>query len=198
VKEASAMASISKAGPATTLGEFLARRDIDEKPYLEFIDGRVEAKMSPQSDDCHIQGELRDALMRFALPRRLGLAFTELRCTFGGRSILPDVVFVAWDGLPLDATGRLAGVLAEAPDLHVEVLSPDQSRRDVRDRLAHSLAHGTRLGWFLDPEREVIEVFRPDRAPEVLPADGVLAGEPVLPGFALPVAEVWSWLRPGR
>jgi Uma2 family endonuclease len=195
--EAPAMGSISQAGPATTLEAFLSRRDIDEKPYKEFIDGRVEEKMSPQQDHSLLQVELGTALNAYARTRRLGLAFTELRCTFGGRSILPDVAVLAWDRLVFNATGRLVNVPTEAPDLHVEVLSPDQSRRDVRGRLVHSTAHGTRLGWFLDPEREVVEVFRPDRAPEVLPADGILTGEPVLPGFALPVAEVWGWLRPG-
>jgi Uma2 family endonuclease len=192
------MATVPKAGPTYTLEAFLARPDLDRKPYLEFIDGHVEGKMSPQSDHCHLQGELRDALMQFARPRRLGLAFVELRGSFGGRSIVPDLVFLSWDRVPRDATGRLGGILTEAPDLHVEVLSPDQSRREVRDRLAHSTAHGARLGWLLDPERESVEVFRPGAAPETLPADGVLAGEPVLPGFALPVAELWAWLRPGR
>ena len=192
------MATAPQAGPTPALEAFLARSDIDEKPYREFVDGRIEVKMSPQADHSHIQGELRDALMRFARPRRLGIAFVELRCTVGGCSIVPDVVFLTWDHLTLDAAGRLARGPAGVPDLHVEVLSPDQSRRDVRERLVHSTSHGTQLGWFLDPDREVAEVFRPGQAPETLPADGVLAGEPVLPGFALPVADIWAWLRPGR
>jgi Uma2 family endonuclease len=192
------MATAPHAGPAPTLEAFLARPDLDRKPYLEFVDGHVEEKMSPQQDHSLLQVKLAAALIGFAEPSRLGLVFSELRCTFGGRSILPDVAVLAWDRLVFGPGGRLVNVPTGAPDLHVEVLSPDQSRRDVRDRLAHSISHGARLGWFLDPERESVEVFRPGAAPETLPADGVLAGEPVLPGFALPVAEIWSWLRPGH
>jgi Uma2 family endonuclease len=199
MKEASAMASISKAGPATTLGEFLARRDIDGKPYLEFIDGRVEAKMSPRSRHVRIQKLLVARLDAFALGRGgLGEAFPELRCTFGGRSILPDVAFFRRDRITYAADGRITDEMFAAPDLHIEVLSPDQQRREVRERLVHSAAHGARLGWLIDPYTDAAEVHRPGAPMLVVAGDGVLTGEPVLPGFALPVADLWACLGPPR
>ena len=51
------------------------------------------------------------------------------------------------------------------------------------------------LGWLIDPERETIDVFRPGRPVERMAPDGVLDGEPVLPGFRLGVAEVFGWLE---
>jgi Uma2 family endonuclease len=62
------------------------------------------------------------------------------------------------------------------------------------------VAHGCPLGWLIHPERKYVDVYRPGRPVGRLAADGVLEGEPVLPGFRLPVAEVFGWLiyrRPG-
>lgn len=193
------MATAPHADPATTLEEFLARPDIDEKPYKELVDGRIEIKMSPQQKHGLIQVELGAAINQFARPRRLGLAFVELRCNYAGRSILPDVTFLRSEHLLIDEEGELTNdLLLGVPDIHVEIVSPDQSVRPQRDRLLHSAAHGTALGWLIDPYRKRVEVVRPGGTIETLPEDGQLTGDPVLPGFVLPVAEIWSWLRPGR
>jgi Uma2 family endonuclease len=193
------MASTTNAGQALTLDQFLARPDIDRKPYLEFIDGHVEVKMSPQSRHGSLQVRLARALLNFAEPQDLGEVFSELRCTYAGRSILPDVAFVKRERVVLDAEGELTEEpFRGAPDLHVEIVSPDQAIAEQRERLVHSTAHGAALGWLIDPYRKRVEVVGPGGAVVTLDEDGVLAGEPVLPGFALPVAEIWSWLRPGR
>jgi Uma2 family endonuclease len=198
MKGVSVMASVPRAESAPTLEAFLARPNIDEKPYLEFIDGRVEAKMSPQQRHGLLQIELGGALNAYARPRRLGLAFVELRCSYAGRSILPDVAFVTREHVIVDAEGEIStDLFLGAPDLHVEIVSPDQAIAEQRERLLHSTAHGAALGWLIDPYRKRVEVVRPGGAVVTLDEDGVLAGEPVLPGFALPVAEVWGWLRPG-
>jgi Uma2 family endonuclease len=187
-----------KVQAAMTLEEFLRRPDIDEKPYKEFYDGRIEAKMSPEASHGRIQIRLGARLDDFAMPRGLGEAFVELRCSFGGRSMLPDVSFLLEANIVRDETGRLIDEpYSRPPDIHVEVRSPSQTLKKQRGKLEHSLAHGCPLGWLIDPNRETIDVFRPGREPERLPADGVLEGEPVLPGFRLPAAEVFGWLRRG-
>jgi Uma2 family endonuclease len=76
----------------------------------------------------------------------------------------------------------------------VEIISPDQSVRKAQGQLRHSVAQGCPLGWLIHPEREFLDVYRPDRPVERLAADGALEGDPVLPGFRLPAAEVFGWL----
>jgi Uma2 family endonuclease len=83
------------------------------------------------------------------------------------------------------------------PDIHIEIISPDQSVKKSREKLSHSTAHGCPLGWLIHPEKKTIDVFRPGRPAERLAPDGILEGEPVLPGFRLPVSEVFGWLKPG-
>jgi Uma2 family endonuclease len=178
-----------------TLEEFLRRPDIDEPPYLEYIDGRIEAKVSPKKKHSELQGELRDRFNRFATPPRLGRAYIELRCTFAGRSIIPDVVFLLKAHIELDDQGEPLDDTPWPPDIHVEIVSPDQSARKARNALIFSTAHGCPLGWLIDPYKKTIDVHRPGRAVERLAPDGVLEGEPVLPGLRLPAAEVFGWLK---
>ena len=180
-----------------TLEEFLRRGDIEAKPYLEYIDGRVEAKAVPKAKHSVIQRGLIIAFGRF---EDIGETFPELRCTFEGRSIVPDVVFLLDAHIQVDEHGEYVNEVRIPPDIHVEILSPDQTARSAHEKLLHSTAHGTALGVFIDPERRTIDVYRPDRPPERLGDGGAIDGGPVLPGFRLPAAEVFGWLsrrRPG-
>jgi len=188
------VATESRIEGAMSLAEFLAWPRIDEKPYLEFHDGRIEAKVSPQSQHSMIQLNLPPAVNGFARPRRRGLALPELRCTFGGRSILPDIAFLLLAKFPLNVKKKLLGEVFAPPDIHVEVRSPGQSTARNIEKIEHSLRHGCPLGWFLDPDHERASVFRPGQSVEHLKPDGYLDGDPVLPGFRLAVAEVFGWL----
>src|SRR5262245_18839256 len=83
------MASPARVRENLTLEEFL--RLPEEKPYLEYIDGRIEAKVSPQFKHSLIASRLTQHLNQFSQPANLGFALVELRCTFTGRSIVPDI-----------------------------------------------------------------------------------------------------------
>lgn len=187
------MASTSQGRATMTLEEFL--RLPEEEPSLEFIDGRVEVKVSPQKKHCVIEDDLTACLNHFARPSRRGRAFGELRCTFAGRSIVTDVAFLLREHIEVDEQGEPIDETRRPPDIHVEILSPDQAVRKSHEKLLHSTSHGCSLGWFIHPYRKTIDVYRPGREVECLGLDGVLEGEPVLPGFRLPVSEVFGWLK---
>jgi Uma2 family endonuclease len=188
------MATRSQARTGMTLEEFLKWPRIDEKPYLEYFDDRIEAKMSPKTLHSVLQGEIFAELNRIARPTRIGRAFTELRCTFAGRSIVPDVVFLLDEHIEVDAQGLFVNEIMIPPDIHVEIRSPRQSIKKSKEKIQHSVDHGCPLGWFLDPDRQTIDVFRPRVPPERLPDDGFLDASPILPGFRVAVAEVFGWL----
>lgn len=73
-----------------TLAEFLERPET--KPAKEYMDGQVIQKPMPQGKHSALQGELVPAINSIVKLKRIARAFPELRCTFGGRSIVPDVV----------------------------------------------------------------------------------------------------------
>jgi Uma2 family endonuclease len=179
-----------------TLEEFLALSEIDEKPYLEFIDGKVEAKVSPQTKHSRIQSQLLRCLEDAAENGLVGLPLPELRCTFAGRSLVPDIAFLLHEHIELDPDGEYRDETLRPPDIHIEIVSPDQAVRKNRDRILFSIAHGCPLGWLIDPERKKVEVHRPGQPIQTLIGGGYIDGSPVLPGFRLAASELFGWLRP--
>ena len=99
----------------------------------------------------------------------------------------PDVAFISTERFPLADT---TGYPACAPDLVVEVLSPDDRPGKVLAKVRDWLSAGTRLVWVVDPERRVARVYRRDGSETLVAVDGVLDGEDGLPGFSCPLASV--------
>ena len=190
------MASPARVGATLTLEEFLRTPGIDERPYKEFIDGRIETKMSPRAKHSLVTLRLLDHMLRHARPGQLGLPLPELRCTFAGRSLIPDIAFLLAVHIRVDESGRILNVVLCPPDIHIEIVSPDQSVEKCREKLRFSVSHGCPLGWLIDPERETVQIFRPGRRPRLVAIGGILEGEPVLPGYRLPLHELFGWMNP--
>ncbi len=98
----------------------------------------------------------------------------------------PDVAFLR--------AGRVAispGYVEGAPDLAVEVLSPDDRRGYVREKVKEWLEAGTRLVWVVDPRTRTVAVHEPGRKTRVLREANVLRGGDVLPGFELAVRDIF-------
>ncbi len=93
----------------------------------------------------------------------------------------PDVAFVSRERTP---EPELAGYAELAPDLVVEVLSPDDRPGAVLAKVADWLEAGTRLIWVVDPERRLVRVYRADGSESVVTAGASLDGEDVVPGFS--------------
>ncbi|PSR16005.1 hypothetical protein C8255_20125 [filamentous cyanobacterium CCP3] len=108
-----------------TLAEFLQQPET--KPAREYIDGHIIQKPMPQGQHSTIQGELVTAINAVTKPSKLAWAFPELRCTFGGRSIIPDVSVFRWQRLPTNDDGTIANTFSAAPDWTIEILSSEQS-----------------------------------------------------------------------
>ena len=83
-----------------TLEDFLKLPET--KPASEFIDGQMLQKPMPQGKHSTIQGDLVSAIDTVLKPERIARAYPELRCTFGDRSIVPDVAVFAWERIPRD------------------------------------------------------------------------------------------------
>ena len=100
----------------------------------------------------------------------------------------PDACFVSAERLP---PGELpASFLDIAPDLVVEVLSPEDTAGEVQQKVSEWLAAGTRLVWVIDPRRRSATVYRPLGDPQYLSENDVLGGEDVIPGFTCQVRDL--------
>ena len=101
----------------------------------------------------------------------------------------PDVAFVSSQILP---GGRLPqGFLHGAPDLAVEVLSPSDNPVDVQQKVRDYLEAGARLVWVVAPQAKAVTVYRADGSARLLREQEHLEGEDLLPGLAIPLAEVF-------
>jgi Uma2 family endonuclease len=93
----------------------------------------------------------------------------------------PDVAFISRARLPDQPPSGFAEV---APDLAVEVLSPDDRPGEVLEKVADWLKAGARMVWVVDPIRETARVYRADGNESTHGVGDALEGEEVLPGFS--------------
>ena len=176
-----------------TLAEFL--RLPETKPAKEYINGQICQKPMPQGKHNVIQGELVTAINQIVKPPQRARAFPELRCTFGDRSIVPDIAVFLWHRIPRDQQGAVANTFLLAPDWTIEILSPDQNQTRVTQNILHCLQQGTQMGWLIDPAEQMLLIYCPQQEPVVLdqPAEMI----PV-PRFAstlqLTVKGLFTWL----
>jgi Uma2 family endonuclease len=177
--------------PPLTLAEFLELPET--KPASEFVDGEIIQKPMPQGEHSLLQGTACEKINQIVSPEKIAKAFPELRCTFGGRSIVPDVSVFRWHRIPLQPNGRVANRFLIHPDWAIEILSPEQSQTKVLSNLLHCIQNGTELGWLIDPAEDSILTLLPDQRIQLLSGADLL---PTLPGIDLPltVDQVFSWL----
>lgn len=101
----------------------------------------------------------------------------------------PDGIFVSTARL---GGGISRGILEGAPDLAVEVRSPNDRPGEIGRKIADYLAHGVRAVWDVDPDARTITVHHPGARPRVLRGDDVLDGGEVLPGFGVVTRDVFA------
>lgn len=177
-----------------TLEEFLQLPETE--PASEYIDGLVIQKPMPQGEHSAIQTELAPAINAVFKPNQIARAFTELRCTFGGRSTVPDIAVFLWNRIPRKENGGVANIFSLAPDWTIEILSPDQSQTKVTKNILHCLKHGTQMGWLIDPNERCVFVYLFDRPTAVYDEPEARLPTPdFAQGFHLTVEALFGWLN---
>ncbi len=173
--------------------EELARLAIDRP--CELVDGRI-VFMSPASGEHGlVASQAHSLLANFVDPRGLG-AVTSAETGFLVRRNpdhvrAPDVAFVSKE---LIARYRASGetFFPQAPELAVEVLSPDDSWERTLEKVREYLAAHGKLVWVVSPLAEQVYVFAPAKPVRVLGLEDQLDGGEALPGFRAPVAVLFG------
>ena len=177
----------------TSLAVFLKLPE--EKPALEFMDGKVSQKVSPKARHGGLQFELGRLLYDSSGPSRPIRIFTETRETYAEASLVPDLSVFRRERVQKDQDGSLADDVFIPPDIGVEIHSPSQTIKSQRKRCRWYVEHGVRVSLLLLPRTETVEVFRPDAAPVVARgADRIDLGD-IAPGLGFVVAELFAVLH---
>ncbi|MBO0348385.1 Uma2 family endonuclease [Phormidium pseudopriestleyi FRX01] len=176
-----------------TLEEFFKLPETE--PASEYIEGKIIQKPMPKGKHSSIQTELATTINAALRGPKIARAFSELRCTFSGQSIVPDVSVFVWERIPRDENGEIANIFTAPPDWILEILSPEQSQTKVTKKILYTLKHGTQMGWLIDPQEKTIFVYHPQQQTEVFDEP---EQEIPVPAFAselrLTVAEIFGWL----
>jgi len=170
----------------TTADQLLRAGDIGR---CELVRGELVMMVPPGGEHGAIGNEIAVRLTLFVKPRRLGTVLGEAGFILArdpDTVRAPDVAFLR--------AGRtiVRGYLEGAPDLAVEVLSPDDRPGYVRERVAEWLEPGARAVWVVDPRARTVAVHEPTRRARLLRESEVLPGGDVLPGFELLVREIFG------
>ena len=132
-------------------------------------------------------------LRAFIVPRNLGLLSGEsgMMRLFPGLVRVPDLAFASWDRIPgrRYPTEAIAGFV---PDLAIEVLSRSNTKKEMTRKRREYFQAGVRLVWEVDPRARTVAVYEVPERPTVLEIGQTLDGGQVLPGFALPVADLFA------
>ena len=102
----------------------------------------------------------------------------------------PDISFLAIAKIP--NTGLPAGYIQGAPDLAVEIVSPGDAASEIQNKVQDYLAYGVQLVWIVYPQQHLVIVYYPDGTSRTLRDTDMLMGEPVIPGFACLVGDIFA------
>ena len=180
---------MSRRTGAVTVDEFARLPDDDFK--YELVSGVVH-RMSPVGG-LHgvIVTRLIVALNAWAEQHHAGVVMTETGFVLATGPVTvraPDVSFVRRERI--EASGLPIGFWRGAPDLAVEVLSPDDRPRDVAAKVREYLTHGGALVWVIDPAVQTVTVHS-TAASVSLACNQFLDGGDVLPGFSVPISRLF-------
>jgi Uma2 family endonuclease len=184
--------------PGTATEQDLLRL-VEGDRLVELIDGTLVEKPVGWMES-RIATELSRKLGNYIEPRRLGQiagADGTLRMK-SGRVRLPDITFVSNDDIPADWSPEQP-IPDLPPTLAVEVISVSNTAEEMRIKTREYFDSGARLVWLIYPKTKTVAVFETASAEPtrtVTEAD-TLDGAPAVPGFSIPVSEIFAPLTRG-
>lgn len=175
-----------------TAGELLSLPD--DGIRRELIRGELRQMAPAGFRHGHVAGRIHNRLGPFVEEHALGIvcaAETGFRLATDPDTLrAPDVAFVSRERLA--EAGEPDGFFPGAPDLAVEVVSPNDSYRDLHEKVLGWLRAGARMAIVADPASRTVTVYRPGGEAEVLTADDTLDGDDVVPGWRVLVGEFFG------
>ncbi|MCS7300721.1 MAG: Uma2 family endonuclease [Fimbriimonadales bacterium] len=189
------MTSATRTQHKLTAEEF-ARLCADGKPR-ELVRGEVVDTMPVGTWHAITASFIDFKLRQFlsSLDRKLGVVMVELGVVirYGDTESVraPDVAFIRYERLPNPLP---QGYAEFVPDLAIEVVSPHDAYMEVQDKVHELLSAGVEVVWVIDPQNRKVEVHQKGASVQVLSAGDTLTCETILPGFSLPVSEIFAEL----
>ncbi len=165
-----------------------------EEPLYEIVNGD-KVELPPMSIYANlIAGRIYFALEAFLRGHALGTPVMEALVILDretNRRRRPDVTFVASDRWPLDREVPETGDWDVVPTLAVEVISPHDLSKEVEGKLNEYFAHGVEAVWVVHPEHRRVYCYSSPTETKILDESATLDGGDLLPGFQLPLSDLF-------
>lgn len=177
--------------PKQTVQDFEAYIALPENAdrLFELIDGEITEKV-PTEEHAILAALLSGEIYLYLKQHPIGRVAVVPRHKIpkdAHNARMPDIAFTSQErALPVTTSGAVP----QMPDLAVEIQSPDDSTLKMREKALYYLTNGGRLVWLVFPRKQQIEVHTADEI-NVLSISDTLDGGDVLPGFALPVKDIF-------
>lgn len=173
-----------------TAAEFdhIASLPENREKRLEYIGGEI-VEVGSNNYASQVAGIILFFVQLFIRERGIGGSVTGADGGYivSGERYIPDVAYISLARQPQPSHEAYN---PNPPDLAVEVLSPTDDPASLRIKVVNYLRAGTTV-WVVDPIKKQLEVYVPGEAPQTLTAAETLKGDPVLPGFAVPVNDLF-------
>jgi Uma2 family endonuclease len=175
--------------------DVIAVLDHENRP-CELVEGTLVEK-AMGIEESEIAGTILIAVKSFVRPRKLGIvtAADGPVALFAGLVRIPDVMFASWNCFP-DRKRPKTPVPHIAPDLAVEVLSKSNTKPEMARKLDEYFKSGVKLVWLVDPKTKTVRVYTAVDQFVRLKEGQTLDGGDVLPGFSMPITEVFTLSEP--
>jgi len=178
--------------PKQTVQDFDAFIALPENAdrLFELIDGEIVEKV-PTEEHGFLASLLSGEIYIYLKQNPIGRVAVEPRHKLPEdehNARMPDIAFTSSErALPIVTSGAVP----QMPDLAIEIQSPDDAVLKMREKALYYLTHGARLVWLIFPRKQQIEVHTADDI-SVMTVGDTLNGGDVLPGFNLPVKDIFA------
>ena len=167
----------------------------DPGEHYEIANGQVVEEPPLGARETWISTQILRSIILFDPPGARGTAVDEMLFVLREEPRLrrrPDLAFVSSERWPVDKPAPSAAAWDVVPDLAVEVVSPTDPAGDVQAKIAEYFGVGVRLVWVVYPDQAEVYVYDSPRVVRILGREDTVDGGSVLPGFAMPLAEVFE------
>ena len=164
--------------------------ELDPEKSYEIVNGQPEEKEMPGARHGGIAARLIIRLGNYVESNNLGELYSEASFVIGQNERIPDVAFVAAGRIPLE--GEPASMWPMAPDLAIEVISPNDIYMKVMSKMEDYFAAGVKQVWLVDPELRIISVYRSLSNVTIFTGEQELVSEDLLPGFRCRLNEIFK------
>ena len=178
--------------PIYTLSEYEQLPEEDGH-WVELVEGRLVREPRPNAEHSWLTTKLSALILAYTEKNRLGLTLAEPGFLLSDDPPTvrgPDIAFISRRNLPVG--GFPHTFWRVPPDLAVEVVSPSNTRAEIREKVLEYLAAGARLVWVVDPRTRSVTAYRSRTDVRQVTGADTLDGHDVLPGFRLRVADLFA------